>query len=78
MILIKKFVELFAEYGIEFHPILDCHIYVYMWKRASFGQKKEISLEELEEYPCLAFEQGNNNSFYFAEEVLSTITNISS
>jgi len=37
-----------------------------------FANKEEISIEELEEYPCLAFEQGNYNSFYFAEEVLST------
>ena len=29
-------------------------------------------MEELEEYPCLSFDQGTNNSFYFAEEVLST------
>ena len=29
-------------------------------------------MEELEKYPCLSFEQGSNNSFYFAEEVLST------
>lgn len=29
-------------------------------------------MKELEEYPCLSFDQGHNNSFYFAEEVLST------
>lgn len=29
-------------------------------------------MEELEPYPCLSFEQGQYNSFYFAEEVLST------
>ena len=29
-------------------------------------------MKDLEEYPCLAFEQGENNSFYLAEEVLST------
>ena len=29
-------------------------------------------MEELLEYPCLSFEQGDNNSFYFAEEILST------
>ena len=33
---------------------------------------EKITLEELKEYPCLSFEQGGNNSFYFAEEVLST------
>lgn len=64
--------KLFTEYGLEFHPILDCHIYVYMWKGHPLADRKEISLEELEDYPCLSFEQGNNNSFYFAEEVLST------
>lgn len=64
--------KLFSEYGLEFHPILDCHIYVYMWKGHPLAEHDEIALEELEDYPCLAFEQGNNNSFYFAEEVLST------
>lgn len=64
--------KLFIEYGLEFHPILDCHIYVYMWKGHPLADRKEISLEELEDYPCLSFEQGNSNSFYFAEEVLST------
>ena len=28
--------------------------------------------EELKEYPCLSFDQGSNNSFFLAEEVLST------
>lgn len=64
--------KLFSESGLEFHPILDCHIYVYMWKGHPLAGRKEIALEDLEDYPCLSFEQGNNNSFYFAEEVLST------
>ena len=64
--------KIFAESGLEFHPLLDCHIYVYMWKGHPLAEREEIALEELEDYPCLAFEQGNNNSFYFAEEVLST------
>ncbi|MBP3505114.1 MAG: LysR family transcriptional regulator [Lachnospiraceae bacterium] len=68
----KILYKLFSEYGLEFHPILDCHIYVYMWKGHPLAGNKEIALEELEDYPCLSFEQGNNNSFYFAEEVLST------
>ena len=32
-----------------------------------------MSLEELEEYPYLSFEQGEYNSFYFSEEILSTL-----
>lgn len=64
--------KLFHEFNLEFYEILKCGIYVYMWKGNPLAEKKEITLEELADYPCLAFEQGNYNSFYFAEEVLST------
>ena len=29
-------------------------------------------MKQWEDYPCLAFEQGKNNSFYFSEEMKST------
>ncbi|MDE6750219.1 MAG: LysR family transcriptional regulator [Lachnospiraceae bacterium] len=64
--------KLFFEYGLQFTPLLECGIYVYMWKGHPLADRKEITLEELEEYPCLGFAQGEHNSFYFAEEVLST------
>lgn len=64
--------KLFQESALEFHKLLECGIYVYMWKGHPLSGKEEISLEELAEYPCLSFEQGEKNSFYFAEEVLST------
>lgn len=64
--------KLFREYGIEFHEILTCGISVYLWKEHPLAGKNEIKIEELEEYPCLSFEQGSQNSFYFAEEVMST------
>ena len=64
--------KLFREYNLEFQEILDCGIYVYLWRGHPLADRQEVSLEELEEYPCLSFEQGTYNSFYFAEEVLST------
>ncbi|MDO5425759.1 MAG: LysR family transcriptional regulator [Eubacteriales bacterium] len=64
--------KLFREYGLEFHELLECRIYVYMWKGNPLAKKPQVSMEELADYPCLSFDQGNNNSFYFAEEVLST------
>ena len=63
--------KLFNEYELEFHELLRCSIYVYLWKGHPLAQQQEITLEELADYPCLSFEQGNYNSFYFAEEVLS-------
>ena len=63
--------KLFAEYELQFRPLMECGVYVYLWAGHPLSDREEISLEELEEYPCLAFAQGEHNSFYFAEEVLS-------
>lgn len=68
----KVLTKLFHENGVEFHELLECGIYVYLWKGHPLASEEEISLEDLREFPCLSFEQGDNNSFYFAEEVLST------
>lgn len=68
----KILAKLFHEFNLEFHELLKCSIYVYMWKGHPLADREEIELSELLEYPCLSFEQGEYNSFYFAEEVLST------
>ena len=60
---------------LEDYPCLSFEqgTYVYLWKGHPLANKEEISIEELEEYPYLSFEQGEHNSFYFSEEILSTI-----
>ncbi len=68
----KVLTKLFDECGLEFNPIIECRAYVYMHKNHPLSDKKIIRMEDLEEYPCLSFEQGNNNSFYFSEEMMST------
>ncbi len=37
------------------------------------AKKKFVTMEELKPYPYLSFEQGSHNSFYFSEEIFSTI-----
>ena len=68
----KVLEKLFHEFNLEFHELLQCGVYVYLWKGHPLAEREKIALEELVEYPCLSFEQGADNSFYFAEEVLST------
>ena len=58
--------------NLEFHPLINCEAYVYLWSGHPLAKKKSISFEELKEYPCLSFEQGDS-SFYYAEEILSTM-----
>lgn len=64
--------KILSEAGLKFTPLFDCGIYAYMSKNNPLASKKEVTMEDLDEYPCLAFAQGEYNSFYYAEEVMST------
>ena len=68
----KILMKLIHESELEFIPLFDCNTYVYVWKKNPIASKSSVSLQELEKYPCLTFDQGKTNSFYFAEEVFST------
>ena len=58
--------------NLEFHHLINCKAYVYLWKGHPLAGRKRISFKNLADYPCLSFEQGEASSFYFAEEILST------
>ncbi len=64
--------KVLRENSLEFVELFQCDTYVYLWSGHPLAKKEVISMKELEEYPCLAFDQGKNNSFYLAEEVKST------
>lgn len=58
--------------GLEFHTLITCKPYVYLWSGHPLASRRSIRFEELQDYPCLSFEQGDAGSFYYAEEILST------
>lgn len=68
----KSMEKLLRSAGLEFHHLIDCQAYVYLWKNHPLAGEESISFSQLSDYPCLAFEQGDNSSFYLAEEILST------
>lgn len=68
----KAIEKLLKAYDLEFHHLVDCQAYVYIWKDHPLAKEASISFAQLNGYPCLSFEQGDNSSFYFAEEILST------
>lgn len=68
----KAIDKILADKNLEFVFLFDCAIYVYMSAEHPLAQKESVSFEELFDYPCLSFEQGENNSFYYAEEMFPT------
>lgn len=68
----KSLEKLLRSAGLTFHHLIDCQAYVYLWKEHPLAKEASISFGQLQDYPCLAFEQGDDSSFYLAEEILST------
>ena len=73
----KVLTKVLSEEGLEFTPLFDCGICVYIGKnnplaKEKLKSKESITFEELDDYPCLVFDQGEYNSAYYAEEVMST------
>ena len=68
----KSMTKLLSSNSLKFHHLTDCSPYVYLWKGHPLAKEKSITFDRLEDYPCLSFEQGDNSSFYLAEEILST------
>jgi len=62
--------KLFREYQLEFYPLMVRNTYVYLWKDHPLAQKKEISLADLKDYPCVSFDQSSDSDFYLSEEAL--------
>lgn len=65
--------KLIKQNGLEFDELFVAKPHVFISSRHPLADKEIITLEELEEYPYLSFEQGDYNSFYFSEEILSTV-----
>ncbi|MCR5755451.1 MAG: LysR family transcriptional regulator, partial [Acetatifactor sp.] len=63
--------KLFKEYQLEFTPLMRRETYVYVWKNHKFAGRKEISLEELSDYPCVSFDQSDDSNFYLTEEAMA-------
>ncbi|MCR4789350.1 MAG: LysR family transcriptional regulator [Lachnospiraceae bacterium] len=59
--------------NLTFTSLFIAKPHVFVGKGSPLAKKKAISLDDLKPYPRLSYEQGSHNSFYFSEEILSTV-----
>lgn len=64
--------KIFRERHLRFHPLFEAAPHVFISAKNPLAARERVSLADLEPYPCLSFEQGEFNSFFFSEEILST------
>lgn len=60
--------------GISYTPFLETSPYVFVRKNHPLASKKIISLEDIQAYPYVFYDQGINNSSFFTEELTDEIS----
>lgn len=63
-----------SEIGILYLNDFNEQVIRKLLRENHLAQKEKVSLDDLAPYPCLTFDQGIHNSFYYSEEILSTVS----
>ena len=66
--------RLFKENNLVFTPLFVAKPHIFISRYNPLTSKSSVNLSDLEDYPYLSYEQGEVNSFYFSEEILSTLS----
>lgn len=69
----KVLKKILRENHLKFIPLFESNPHVFVGSKNPLAGKTTVTLEDLSAYPCLSFEQGEHNSFYYSEEILSTV-----
>lgn len=69
----KILTQLLRESHLTFELLFTASPHVFISKTNPLAKKDKITLDDLEPYPRLSFDQGEHSSFYFSEEILSTL-----
>ena len=59
--------------NLIFKELFTAKPHVFISSSHPLKDKNKLTLDDLDNYPYLSFEQGDFNSFYFSEEILSNI-----
>ena len=64
--------KLLRDSELAFTPLFLASPHIFVARTNPLASRRRVTLEDLEDLPRLTFDQGTDNSFYFAEEILST------
>jgi DNA-binding transcriptional LysR family regulator len=66
--------KLLRDSGLSFHPLFLAEPHIFISRKNPLVSRDRVTLADLADLPRLTFDQGANNSFYLAEEILSTMS----
>ncbi|QSF47322.1 LysR family transcriptional regulator [Paenibacillus tianjinensis] len=63
--------KLFSDGNLKFTPLFNTNPHVYVRAGHPLAAKETLILDDILPYPYITFEQGDNNSLHYSEEMLS-------
>lgn len=66
--------RLLKDANLKFTSLFTAKAHIFVSIRNPLASQSIVTLDELQDYPYLYFEQGEYNSFHFSEEILSTLS----
>ncbi|MFF2910361.1 LysR family transcriptional regulator [Paenibacillus sp. NPDC057934] len=66
--------KLLQSANLEFHSLFLAKPHIFISINNPLAKQSIVTVDQLQHYPYLSFEQGEYNSFHFSEEILSTLS----
>ena len=68
----RNYIEKYLKYNnLEYHKLFDCKVFAYLSTKHPLAKAKKVTEEDLEPFPCLTFNQAEEDPIYLAEEPIS-------
>ena len=65
--------KMLREANLVFSELFSARPHIFIGRNNPPAGRESVTLEDLEPLPCITYEQGDQNAFYFSEEILSTL-----
>jgi len=65
--------KMFDDNHLTYTSLFRTRPHIFVSKNNPLASKKLVTMEDLEDFPYLSYDQGIHNSFYFSEEIFSSI-----
>ncbi|MFD0679361.1 MULTISPECIES: LysR family transcriptional regulator [unclassified Paenibacillus] len=66
--------KLLKSANLQFNSLLTAKPHIFISINNPLAKQSIVTIDQLQNYPYLSFDQGEYNSFHFSEEILSTMT----
>jgi hypothetical protein len=60
--------------NLQFNSLLTAKPHIFISIQNPLASQPIVTIDQLQQYPYLSFDQGEYNSFHFSEEILSTMS----